>query len=137
MAFADAQSDATILQAVLPAEVTLAGTVTKGDLIGYSSGWKRALATVGSVVQARLVALEDGVSGDVITAAAGAVVGGNRFSGATAGNALYAAEGSDNGKVTETAPSTTNDATTIIGRSLDATTLLLVPGLRGLDTLSS
>lgn len=129
MAFADDQSQGTIKEAALTPQITLAGTVTRGDILGYSSGWKRALATAGSVVQGRLVALQDGVSGDVIRAAQFAVVTG-RYSGATPGNAIYVAEGSDNGKVTETAPSTTNDANTIIGRAIDATTLLLYPGIK-------
>lgn len=129
MAFADAQIGGRIVQGVCPVKITLAGTVVAGDVIGYSSGWKRALATVGGVIQGRLVAGEDGVSGEVITAYASAVVDG-RYSGATAGNPIYVAEGTDNGKVTETAPSTQNDAITIVGRALDATTLLLFPDTR-------
>lgn len=136
MALTDAQKDAAIVEAVLPVRITLAGTVTKGDAIGYASGWKRALATVGTAIQARLVALDDGVSGDVITAAPGAVVGGNRLSGMTAGNPIYLAEGSDNGKYTETAPSTTGDVNVVIGRSIDATSAWLAPGLRGPDTVA-
>ncbi len=136
MAFADAQKDCTILQGIAPLEITLAGTVTKGDILGYSSGWVRALATVGTAIQGRLVAGESGVSGDVITAYALAVVGGSRYSGATAGNAIYVAEGTDNGKVTETAPATTGDVNNIIGRALSATVLVLAPALRGNDSVA-
>lgn len=130
MPFADAQKDATVLQGIAPVQITLAGTVKTGDAIGYSSGWKRALATVGTAIQGQLVAGEDGVSGDVITAYYVAVVGGSRFSGGTAGSSVYVAEGTDNGKWTETAPSTTNDVNTIVGVDLDGTTLLLFPSAR-------
>ena len=111
MAFADAQTAAIIKEATCPAKITLAGTVTRGDAIGYSSGWKRALATAGSVVQLRGVAGEDGVSGDEIVAYFGPSIVADRISGATAGNPIYVAEGSDNGKYTETAPSTSSDPT--------------------------
>src|SRR5262245_36730068 len=100
MPFADAQIGGVIKEFGGRVEVTLAGTVATGDILGYSSGWKRALGTVGGVIQGRLVAGEDGVSGDVITAYAMAVIGG-RFSGGTPGNLLYVAEGTDNGKYTE------------------------------------
>src|SRR3990167_7833373 len=57
-------------------KITLAGTCIAGDALGYSSGWKRALATVGTAIQAKLIALEGGVSGDVIEVCAEAVIGG-------------------------------------------------------------
>lgn len=128
MALTDAQSNATILQAIMPMEITLAGTVTKGDLIGYSAGWKRALATVGTAIHARLVALEDGVSADVITAAPAAVIGGGRFTAATPGGRAYLEEGTGFGKYTETAPSTVGDIPYPIGLILDATTIVVSPG---------
>jgi hypothetical protein len=102
--------------------VTLAGTVTRGDILGHSTGWKAALATAGSVIQGRLVALADGVSGDVIPAAHIAVVGG--YSGATPGNPVYVDEGSNNGMVTQTIPTHQGDATTVIGIALSATEIL-------------
>jgi hypothetical protein len=129
MAFEDVQAGAKIDEAGFPVRVTLAGTVSRGDLIGYSSGWKRALATVGSVIHSRLVAGEDGVSGDVITCYQHAIVSG-RFSEVAAGSPYYLAEGSDNGKVTGTGPSTSGDVNTIIGVGLDTTRILLWPGLR-------
>ena len=128
MAFADAQDNATILHGQDEATITLAGTVKKGDALGFSSGWKRALATVGSVVQMRCVAGSDGVSGQDITAYFGiVVVGGSRFSGATAGGALYVAEGTDSGKYTQTAPTTSGDANKIVGYMLSATEAVLLP----------
>ena len=68
MVFADAGvTDVTITR--IPnyrIRVTLSDTVHRGDPIGQdaSGNWKGALATTGSVVQARLVALQGGASGD-------------------------------------------------------------------------
>lgn len=129
MAFADAQTGGKVTAHGPIFKITIAGTVSVGDALGYSSGWKRALATVGSVVQGRLVALEDGVSGDVISATGEAIVDG-RISGATAGNPIYVAEGSANGQWTETAPSTQNDATTIQGYAISATEIWVRPAAR-------
>jgi len=102
--------------------VTLAAACREGDILGYSSGWKPALATVSSVIQGRLVALKGGASGEVIPVSHTAVVKG--YSGATPGNPVYVAEGAGNGQVTETAPSTSGDANTIIGIVLAADTIL-------------
>lgn len=126
MPVTDAQLGGRIVEGHGPVKITLAGTAVRGDLLGYSSGWKRALATTGSVVQAELVAGEDGVSGDIITAFAVAVVDG-RYSGGTPGAAVYGAEGSNNGEITETAPSTGGDANKRVGILIDATTALLMP----------
>jgi hypothetical protein len=134
MAYADASDGSRIiLQGIAPSKITLADSCKPGDVLGYSSGWKRALATVSSVVQGRLVAGALGASGDVITAYRAAVVSG--VSGATAGNPIYVAEGSDNGQTTETAPNTTNDADTVIGIALTATEVFLFPGTRA-DSLA-
>jgi len=124
MAFADPGIDRQILWSMGPEapNVTLAGTVKRGDIIGYSSGWKQALATTGSVIQGRLVALRGGVTGDVVPASHVAVVGG--YTGATPGGYVYVDEGSNNGMVTQTAPSTGGDANTIIGIALSATEVL-------------
>jgi hypothetical protein len=102
--------------------VTLAAACKEGDVLGYSSGWKPALATVSSVIPGRLVALKGGASGEMIPVSHVAVVKG--YSGATPGNPIYVAEGSSNGQVTETAPSTSGDANTIIGIVLAADTIL-------------
>ncbi len=113
--------------------ITLAETVKQGDALGYSSGWKRSLATVGTVIPCELVALEAGVSGDVIEAGAGAEIGG--FTGGTPGAACYSAEGSSNGEYTETKPTTGSDIDTVIGRILSASTILVLPTVKAADTV--
>ena len=102
--------------------VTLAEACTRGDVLGYSSGWKLALATAGSVIQGRVVALSDGAIGDNIPVSPCPIVSG--YSDATPGGYVYVAEGSDDGEITQTAPSTSSDANTIIGIALSATKVL-------------
>ena len=99
-----------------------------GDALGYSSGWMRALAVVGTAIQTRLIALEAGSGGDTIEATNQAVIGG--FTGGTEGNPLYQAEGALSGEYTETAPTTSGDVNTIIGRLLSATEILVTPETR-------
>jgi hypothetical protein len=125
MAFSDSGAARLILDSgrgPQPQTVVLAEACKKGDVLGYSAGWKRALAAVGGVIQGRLIALKDGAIGESIPVSANPVVGG--YSGATPGNYIYIAEGTSNGKVTETAPSTQNDANTKIGIALTATTVM-------------
>lgn len=135
MAFADPQTGRHVICGPGPEAPTviLAGTCVEGDVLGYSSGWKRALATVSSVVSPQVIALKGGVSGDVIPVALVCVVTG--YSGGTPGGLIYCAEGSDNGKVTDTAPSTTNDVKTVIGVLLAADTIAF--NLSNLQVLSS
>ncbi len=127
MAFADAGvTDVTITR--IPnyrIRVTLGDTVHRGDPIGQDSSgnWKAALATTGSVVQARLVAHQGGASGDVIEGVRSCRITGGRVTEATGGNSIYAAEGATAGLSTETKPATTGDADTVIGQAVDATTL--------------
>jgi len=106
--------------------ITLAETVEVGDMLGYSSGLKRALATTPNQIDARLVAGQSGVSGAIIDAYPMAKIGG--LTGMTAGNSVYVAEGTLYGEVTETAPSTTGDVNAPIGISLSATEWLAYPG---------
>jgi hypothetical protein len=128
MAFADLQTGAIIFSAQDVCRILLAGTVSKGDALGWSSGYKRALATAGGVIQIRAVALEDGVTDQYILAAFGsALIGGARFTGATANGAVYVAESTLAGQYTQTAPSTAGDATTSVGVALSASTLLINP----------
>jgi len=137
MAFADPGISRQILDSGVGPEaptVTLAVACKRGDVLGYSSGWKPALATVTTVVQGRLIALADGAIGDVIPVSPRAVVEG--YTGATAGNPIYVAEGAALGSVTETIPATTNDATTVIGIALSATTILFFLNSRA-DSLSA
>ncbi|OBW61998.1 hypothetical protein [Dehalococcoides mccartyi] len=102
-----------------PPKITLAGACKVGDVLGYSSGWKPALATAGSVIQGRLVALRDGAVGDEIPVSPCPVVDG--YTGGTPGNPVYVAEGANSGCITETIPDTASDATTQVGMMLSAT----------------
>jgi len=125
MAFADPGKNRVIENSNVGPEaptVTLAGACVRGDVLGYSSGWKRALATVGTAIHGRLVALSDGAVGDIIAVSPNPVVSG--YTGATAGAYIYVAEGTDNGQVTETAPTTQGDVDDIIGVALSATKVL-------------
>ena len=128
MAFADPGKGRIIEQGEGLVRITLAEAVKSGDILGYSSGWKRALATTGTAIQGRLVAGEDGAGGDVITGYRRAVVSG--YSGGTAGNPVYVAEGTDYGEITETKPVTSGDCDTIIGYMVSATVAALEPGSR-------
>lgn len=132
MAFSDPGKGRIIEQGEGLVKVTLAEACKAGDILGYSSGWKRALASVGTAIQGRLVAGEDGASGDEITAYRRAVV--NGYSDGTAGNAVYVAEGTDYGKVTETKPTTSGDCDTIIGYMASAAVAALEPGSRADST---
>lgn len=134
MAFSDPGKGRIIEQGEGLVKVTLAEACKAGDILGYSSGWKRALATVGTAIQGRLVAGEDGANGDVITAYRRAVVSG--YSGGTAGNAVYIAEGTDYGQITETKPTTSGDCDTIIGYMASATVAALEPGSRADSTVA-
>jgi hypothetical protein len=125
MAFADPGKDRQILNSGVGPEapmVTLAVACKRGDVLGYSSGWKKALATAGGVIQGRLVALADGAIGDVVPVSDKPVVGG--YTGATPGGYVYVDEGTNSGMITQTVPTTSTDATTIIGIALSATEVL-------------
>ncbi len=134
MALTDAQAGGSILEYTDKLRVLLAGDASRGDLLGFASGWKRALATVGTAIQGRLIALEDGLSGETINAVASAVITG-RITGATPGGAVYGEEGTGNGKYTEVAPATTGDVNKIIGYVIDATTIRVEPMMRA-DSVS-
>ena len=121
MAFSDPGIGRQVMVSPGPAAamVTVAEDVKEGDILGYSTGWKRALAAVGTVIQGRLVALADTPSGGKCPVATHCVVDG--YSEATPGGYVYVAEGTDKGKVTQTVPTTQNDANTIIGIALSDT----------------
>jgi len=122
MAFADPGKNRVIENSNVGPEaptVTLAGACVRGDVLGYSSGWKRALATVGTAIQGRLIALADGAVGDVIAVSPNPVVSG--YTGATAGNYVYVAEGTSNGLITQTQPDTAGDIRNRVGIALSAT----------------
>jgi len=128
MALTEPSGTRTIQQVSHPIKITLAEACKRGDLLGYSTGWKRALATTGTAIQAKLVAGEDGATDQVITAYLSAVVSG--FTGTTPGAPIYAAEGTSYGCYTESAPATTGDCNTIIGLAISATEVLAFPGNR-------
>ena len=110
-------------------KITLAGTCIAGDALGYATGWKRALATVGTAIQTKLIALEGGVSGDVIEVTREAVITG--FTLGTPGGLVYNEEGAGvGGGYTETAPVTGGDVNTILGYILAADTILVAPSTR-------
>src|SRR4030042_1254202 len=140
MAFADPGISRQILNSGVGPEaptVTRAEACVRGDVLGYSSGWKLALATVGTAIQGRLVALADGAIGDVIPVSPRAVVGG--YTGAAPGGYVYVNEGVSplgKGEITQTAPSTTGDCNTIIGIALSDTEVLFFLNSR-VDSLSS
>ncbi len=125
----DNQANGVIKYGSNPATIKVKEAVKVGDALGFSDGWYRALATTGSgLIQMRCVAGEDARADQEITAYFGTVVvGGGRFSGATRGGKAYVAEGTDDGKYTETAPSTTGDANKIVGYFITATELVLNP----------
>ena len=127
MSFADPGTGRSIVSSGVGPQaptVSMAEACKRGDVLGYSSGWKRALATVGTAIQGRVIALADCESGKECPVSPRAVVSG--YSGATPGASIYVAEGTDYGKVTETAPSTSGDATTITGIALSATTVMFI-----------
>ena len=72
MAFVDASTSRKVLEGMCPVKVTLAGAVSAGDPLKFSTGWK--LATNESGKPAILIAGEDGAVGDIITAFGMAVV---------------------------------------------------------------
>jgi len=128
MAFVDAGTAATVFEGEGEGTIVLSGTVVKGDILGYSSGWKQALATVATAIQGRCVASEAGVDGQrIIVYFDRVVLGGSRFSGATVGGAVYVEEGTNNGMYTQTLPTTTGDCTKIIGYAVSPTVLVITP----------
>ncbi len=132
MAFSDPGSDRGVWKGrgnIPVVKVKLAEDCKVGDVLGSDDGtWKRALAATGSVNQGKKVALAAGKNGEEIETAEDAVVVG--YSGATPGNFVYVAEGSDNGKITETKPVDSGDADTVIGVALTASVVVFFLGAR-------
>ena len=58
------------------------------------------------------------------------------YSGATAASAVYVAEGTDYGQITETKPTTSGDCDTLIGYMVSATVAALEPGSRADSTVA-
>jgi len=128
MAYADNTTGGrVIVQGIMPVKVTLAEACEVGDLLGYSTGWKRALATTPTCIEARLVAGSRGSANDVITAYGMAAVEG--VTGATPGSEVYLAEAALYGETTQTQPSTSGDVDNPIGFAYSDTGIWLFPGV--------
>ena len=91
----------TILSGDGEVEITLAGTVFRGDAIGYSAGWVQAQALYTAPIAALLFAAMDGLSGDKIKAYTDVVQWG--YTTVTAGAPIYLS--ATPGLVTQIAPS--------------------------------
>jgi len=103
----------------MPVQVTLGGTAISykpGDLIGYSSGWVKALATVTTIVDAWLIVGQRGVTGDVVTCFRRAVFW-DRDAPYTAGSKYWLGEtgNGEAGGITATKPTTTGDREQCVG----------------------
>jgi hypothetical protein len=133
MALTDAGTGALILDAELCREITLADSCRKGDALGYSTGWKRALATTGTAIQIKCVALMDGKTGDKISASFGKTRIGGRFSAGTVGGQVYVGEGAagetTKGRYTESAPATGGDCNKMCGSIISATEIMVDPNV--------
>lgn len=123
MAFQDPGTNRTVLWSLGPIAptVTVEQDVKAGDVLGYSSGWVKAIASGETVIQGRLVAVADAPADGQCPVSHVALVEG--YSGATAGGYVYVST-SAAGSVTQTAPSSAGDADTIIGIALTETTIL-------------
>src|SRR3972149_3551985 len=134
MALTEASPRNRTVRAIGPKfKVALSGTVIAGDLIGYATGWKRALATVATAIQGKLIALQGGVSGDAIEVCREAIIGGS--AAGTVGGLVYNEEGAGvGGGYPEPAPATTGDVNTILGYILSATEIYVAPSVRAGST---
>jgi len=97
-------------------KLELSGTVTRGNLLGYSSGWVAADANVAAgPIYAQWIALEDGVDGDEINVCRGAVFE-DLDEPYTINTAQYLSGTA--GAITETKPATDGDLIQIVGWAL-------------------
>lgn len=98
--------------------VTLAGTVSQGQPIGYSSGWVRADAD--AIIPAQFIAMIDGVSGDLIPVATEMEVSGSSL---TAGSPVYLSATA--GAITATRPTAAGSLRQNLGAALSTTSAFL------------
>lgn len=128
MAFADT-AVRTLLEAINPGKVVLAAACEDGDLLGYSAGWKLADGNAGIV--AEMIAMEQGIIGQEISACPAAVITG--FIDGTAGAAVYLSDTA--GSYAASASATSGQQ---VGEMLDATTatINLGPGGVGVPSLA-
>jgi len=100
------------------ASLTLAGSVRRGDLLAYSSGWVQADCNLAAgPLYAQYVALNAGRSGDSIKGCKSCVIY-DEDGLHTADSPLYCS--GTVGEVTTTRPSTAGDCVQVVGRSIDA-----------------
>ena len=102
---------------------TLAGTVKRGDPIGYSSGWVRADPDVAAgPITTKFFAIGEGVSGDTIAVCTECEMDG--FTGGTIGGTVFLKD-ADVGKYAEAASGDSTDDNTKLGVIVSATTVYL------------
>ena len=107
-----------VVSAVGPvSSLALSGTVYAGAPIGFTTGWVQAIASLTAPIPAEFIALEDGVSGDVISVTQEAIIIGGVTS-ATLGGEVYLS--STAGEYSET---TTLQMRQVLGRVVTATQL--------------
>ena len=126
MAFADPGKGRHVIDRgsskLYPPTVVLVGACSEGDILGYSSGWQRALVTGGAgLIQPRLVAMKDGVIGQTIPVSMDCVVRG--YTGGTAGGVIYC-DPLVAGAVSDTISITPTDSNVVIGILLNATDIM-------------
>lgn len=125
MAFADPGKGRSIIDVgsskLYPPTVVLAEACVEGDILGYSTGWKKANGTAATIIQGRLVAMKGGGIGDTVPVSTDCVVRG--YTGGTAGGVIYV-DYTTSGLVTDTISTTPTDANTVIGILLSATDIL-------------
>jgi len=105
--------DPVVENAEFPMQITLAAAVKAGELLGYSSGWVKSNAAAGTAIAAELIAGQNGVIGDKITAYRSAVLW-DRDAPFTAG-ALYYVDKTTAGGITATMPPTAGDIDQMVG----------------------
>jgi hypothetical protein len=125
MAFADPGKGRSVIDPgsskLYPPTVVLAEACVEGDVLGYSSGWKKAFGGAAGVIQGRFVAMKGGAIGDTIPVSMDCVVRG--YTGGTAGDVVYA-DYTTSGKVTDTVSTTPTESNVKIGILLNATDVM-------------
>ena len=99
-----------------PVHVTLAAAVKPGELIGYSSGWVKSNAAVGTAIPAELIAGQRGEIGETITCYRRAVLW-DRDAPFVEGSGCWLGEtgNGEAGGVTSTVPTTIGDIQQMLG----------------------